>query len=480
MQVAGIEKINNTYRVAFMRRGRNSIEIEKLSIVDSIPKQTGYLVSGLKDVLIRKLSSPIKRKSVIYATLPFQLESTLPFPINEAVIAPTLKKHGDHTEITVFAKSLEDLKNHLENLPFDPEFVSCNSMALYRFSKFVSKSESTKLLIHIGYDTTLVVLVAEGFIEGSFEVSIGYTDFMEAIEKDAPALAKEEFQNVNFSALDEAVFENTHSLFANFIQEIDRIGCFFKKKHPKIKNSIVSGYIDQFFQMESYLSKKLGLSPSEITIKKGFDFTAVKPYAITIGLGIDVLQNDNSSLQFRQGKLTHKRLSASLLGKYALTIALGCFLAFLATKVTGKWIDLENQKIKSEVTSFIAPLTEEMPELKGQKTLKGVLKKLRGENESYHYYKPSPKVKDVLSYLKKFKGIQFTKINTDLIGFPEMKNPFANYVMKVSLTFQVDDAKVAKSFHDYLLKGDDFVDATKKQEWTRDQDGYKATFFIKT
>src|SRR6267154_4198999 len=104
MFTIGLTLEKEAFRIAVLKREKKSIAIESLQTFphgpDNVklfynlsPFHTGkevHIVSGLanSDVFIRKLHLPLREKRKILATLPFQLESLIPFSNENPIICP--------------------------------------------------------------------------------------------------------------------------------------------------------------------------------------------------------------------------------------------------------------------------------------------------------------------------------------------------------------------------------------------------------
>lgn len=128
-------------KIALVSKEKNRIEIRAFSEfegdVKQLYKDRTELVTGLKtqEVLLRSLTLKLKSKREVMATLPFQVETLIPYDEEEAILLPTLYKGKEETEVFLLASSKKTVASHLEGLDFDPDRISCVPLALYRFAR---------------------------------------------------------------------------------------------------------------------------------------------------------------------------------------------------------------------------------------------------------------------------------------------------------------------------------------------------------
>ena len=96
-------------------------------------KQT-RLVSGIatKDLLYRCVECTVPKNQRLEEILPFQIEDLLPYSAEEAIVSPMKTGEGSALLLTT-RQLLEKHLSSLEKLSLDPDLVSCDPQALYRF-----------------------------------------------------------------------------------------------------------------------------------------------------------------------------------------------------------------------------------------------------------------------------------------------------------------------------------------------------------
>lgn len=422
-------------------------EVDAQAIIASkCGKNNFESVTGIegKDLLIRKLKTELKSKRVIQKALPFQLETLIPYSLDDLSLLPFYRKD----EIRFFALPKTLLQKHLglfQHYGIDPEWVSSHANALMRFAQLIAPQKVSYLIVHVGLEHTTLVSVIEGGINGCVTVHLGAAD-----------LEQEQFQ-----------------------KEVDRAICFLFKERS-VSDFLLTGHADEI----SFLSE---WSSIECESYQGIDFSRLKQYAIPIGLGLDVLKQDSQSVQFRQGKLMHRRQCASIKRKVFVGATLCLMFAGLGFFQTERLLEAHRDRLENEVVLFAKEHKRDIPKLDAgalwqQKDLQGKLtllkKKVSSKIDRAGYYKTSPRVSDLLVFLSTHpmlkEGIEIKGIRYSLEKYPKIQSPRDPYLVKVHLDFESADQTVAKEFYESLLVDSKLTDI----KWNREQNGYHATFFI--
>lgn len=144
MHALGIIKFENRLRWALLWQEKELV-IERLEEGDSIPEEVLNIknlkiVTGLDgaSVLRRDLKLPLIRERALKATLPFQLEPILPFPLSQTVVFPQFYPAEKETVVVVWASTQDHIRSHLERwqeMGMDPDFISSQTLALARWAR---------------------------------------------------------------------------------------------------------------------------------------------------------------------------------------------------------------------------------------------------------------------------------------------------------------------------------------------------------
>ncbi len=140
MRYAGIT-VGDRVKVAIFSKANNQLTLDKLEEYSEIPQdlfkeKNLKIISGLsaEDVVRRDLSLELKNEKAILKALPFQLESLLPFPLDETLVYPFIYPGG---EVVVFATTKDALQKHIDAMGVDRDQISCTPLALAQFSRLL-------------------------------------------------------------------------------------------------------------------------------------------------------------------------------------------------------------------------------------------------------------------------------------------------------------------------------------------------------
>ena len=162
MQVVGVAKKGGYFQWALLRFD-TKIVVERIGSGSVIPEEIVSIkdlivVTGLdgSSVLRRDLKLPITSPKTILEALPFQLESVLPYPVDQTVVYPELHITEKESFVVAWATTKELIQNHLTKQNFiEPDYISCETLALARWARFFFPHEAHLTLLH---DTVGVAL----------------------------------------------------------------------------------------------------------------------------------------------------------------------------------------------------------------------------------------------------------------------------------------------------------------------------------
>lgn len=120
MRIVGIYPDGDIFRVATVK-GTTSI----IHSVDEAPIGRALALPG---VIVRQFDAPLKKRQLL-STLPYQLDETLPYPIEDRLLGAKLREGG----ATVFIGSKKKLDHLVDEMR--PMWVSSVASALFRYVK---------------------------------------------------------------------------------------------------------------------------------------------------------------------------------------------------------------------------------------------------------------------------------------------------------------------------------------------------------
>jgi len=170
MRACGLFIDGKNVKIAIVSKVKNQLTVEKIGEFEEIPyellqEKNLHLVTALpaEDVVRREVALKLTRRSAVLKALPFQLESLLPFSLEETVVLPFFYPDKEKTEVVVFATTRLALKNHLVSFQeknVDPDQVSCLPIALSRFARLLFQEKSISWV----HQNTAIALEGEKMI----------------------------------------------------------------------------------------------------------------------------------------------------------------------------------------------------------------------------------------------------------------------------------------------------------------------------
>lgn len=470
MEFIGIQKKRDFYRLAYLSTVQGEVAIQCLEKEQNPPeiKKNVFTVTGIEgqDLLIRHLTSPLKKKTALQKTLPFQLEPLIPYALDDVVVKPLFYTDKEEIEAHFFCVPKEALEKHLQGFQdsgTDPDWVSTLPTALSRFAAFVAPEEPSLIVFHIGSKKIQLVSIQDHKLFSHVTLHVGAEDL--AVGDSAKIVEK-------------------------LTREVDRALCFMAHKEETSGSRKVLFCGEKVKEVQALLEQKDSLlDPIEIEGHGGFSGESVRPYAIPIGLAIDALKNDPLSIQLRQEEYISKRsltkIKKGMIRGGVLAASLFIVAWIFASVVYTK---KENVLIREvdHLVSHYKPSISSLGNTKGadlESILINLNKQLRIPKSGEHLYQPPPLVTDLLGFISthpSLEGIDVKRLDFSLTHYPTIKSPTQPYRPKVHLMFSTDNAKKARAFHDAIIDDDQFIDKEGGIEWKRNENEYETAFFLRT
>ena len=469
MEVIGIQKENSFFHLAYLSSVNGDIVIQSLEKVNAIPTLKKELLptTGIEgeDLFIRHFVTPLTHPKALQKTLPFQLETLIPYPLDEVVIRPIYDIKKKETDITFFAVLKRKLHDHIfyfQEKGVDSEWICPIPMALARFAHFVSPHQEKLIIFHIGKEKMELISVQKEKILNHVTVHMGSQD------------------------LD---CSNRSAMIIKLKQEIDRVLCFLvnKEEDQGCRKVLFCGEEGQ--EIGDILTEEFPLIvPMMIKEHGNFDRETLCTYAISIGLAIDPLKNDSLSVQLRQEGFISKKTHSSMKKKILCGGILSCLLFVLIFVGFSIVYHLQEVNLIDSIKQNVSSYQKDLPVL-----TQGVegnsldeilsilhLKLLSSKGEDI-MFSPSPLVTNFLNFIDshpRLEDVEVKTIDYKLKSYPSFCNPQDQYHPKVLLSFVTKEAKKAREFHDAILNDQKVVDKSKEIEWKRNGDEYEITFFL--
>ncbi|MDN3509622.1 MAG: hypothetical protein P0S93_06415 [Candidatus Neptunochlamydia sp.] len=471
MEIVGVQKEKSFFHLAYLSMVNGNIVIKGLEKETKTPdfKKDLFVVSGIQsqDLLIRHIETPLRNIKALHKTLPFQLEALIPYSLEDVVIKPIYDIQEKETHalfFTVPKKALEHHIAHFQEDGIDPEWVSTIPMALFRFADFISPDQKDLVVFHIGMKEMQLVSIQDSKILSHITLHMGSQDLSDG---------------------------DSSVVVPKLKREVDRAFCFLAHKEKESGKRKVLFCGERTKEVESFLKEEETLlTPINIECHRDFDRATVQPYAISIGLAIDALKNDSSSIQFRQEAFISKRSYSSI--KRGLLYGGMLSGALFALTLAGLQVFYHKKEraLIKQVEGLASYYGKEIPHLsngiKGsslEEILTDLNLRLRIPKNGQLIFSNPPLITDLLSFISshpKLEGIDVKRIDYDLKSYPSIQRPKGQYHPKVRLIFTTKEAKKAREFHDAIIDDENIINREEEIEWKRNGDEYEITFFLQT
>lgn len=497
------------------------------SIHSSLNKDHPYLVTGLenKELLIRFLTLPLTKDKDIAATLPFQAEPLLPYPIEEALLSYQIHSKTSHeTALTLFAARRETVQAHLNQwqmVEVEPEIVSTLPSALCQFGATYLPAHRTVMIVHGQSQAITCLLIREGKLIGSFAQNEGLSLLLKAQMSDGRAAlpqTKEEWAILT---------QNQDSHLAMAVDKLQK-GVIKMKyalakdlKEETLEGIIVTGDAASYSGLSELVSQTLELPLLTCTSNEKEIPHEWLHYALPIGLALCALTPSSSpQINFRQQELRYpypwQRLKIPL-ATYFLAISLLTaafyffsqhYLSYQEDQLKQAYVDLlasMNKSPEQFETVFLEKSghqadspsneivrVEQLNQQELMQRLSFLQKDLQSIPDSFPLFANTPRASDVLAWLNQHPAIvyedeagnrharlQIENFNYTMIKRPQHGKKQERYQVKVELELVSDIPKWAREFHDALITPNDWVDAKGEIKWSSNRGKYKTSFYLK-
>jgi hypothetical protein len=493
MQFLGLDIDGSDANFALLNSKKRIIELKTypLSNVKQLYVQRGKNISltsalEIKQVLVREKNVKATSKSAIKKTIPFQLKSCTSLLSEQIIYTSIIKRlKNNSSDLFFYLTTKKSLSNHLTalcSLNIDPDYVSSQSQALNRFARLYFPTIKELFLLHIGKTKTIIVHVDDGLVVAHHSAPFGLTKIFDPTINvssnlnflDFSTIAKKD-NSVHLEALDLLEKELKKS-FLNFSAQGKKVPLF------------ITGQIHSMKNFDLYIQRRFPEMFSEIL---HIDREADLPYAISIGLSLDTLLKDKSSLQFRQEEFTSKKqLRRARFSLFLFTLSI-CILSLLLFFTSEKIFKNKEANLLSQLSTIEKSEQISSSDLSFTsipEKIKKLNEKIINESKKSPYLSLAPRVCYLLEWLSTnplFKEankeiVEILTIDYDLVSYPTIENPKKSCLAKVALSLKIKDPEIAKKIHESISKTSTLVDLTKEITWEElTVSTYHTSFFLK-
>ncbi len=454
-------------------------------------EERARIATGLEghEVVLRSLALPLKEKRKVLGALPFQLESLLPFPPEQTLVCPfQIVKDKRTTHVSVLATSKDLLADHLQRLSLleiHPDTVTCVSVALLRVAKMLYPDNQDLLIFHLGMHKITFVLMQEGRIALCQSIPLGKNDLIEALRTVFPAKDEQALETA-FSSLS---LEGCTAFLAfkeKLIHALERLRVFIKEKTAVSETTpwILLGAFTSSIELSriwKHIFQDAQLIP---------EASHVHTHCLSTGYALDALASGNNSVQWLQKEFIpahHLRARK----KKAMLFALSCLLLTVLLGISSSFFLQKRTRALSDKLYGYFPIPHSkqralsLAEIE-QELLKSETTLLTAKN-AFPFFLTLPRVSEVLSWLSTHpalatadglpkEGIEIKNFRYVLTKFPTLDDPSAPYAGHIEIEFIATIPRLAREFHDALLKGDRIVNPKKELKWNTQGNHYTVQF----
>lgn len=319
----GLDIGTYTFKVVELRKTRNEVILLSCGI-KSIPRDTlveeqhGLLrelfreasVSGVKvktsvsgkDIIIRYDVFPAMTKTALTHSLKFEHEKYIPFPLSECVVDIDIigkRPDGTMNALIVSAKKayIDERVKLVKKSGLLPQSITTDAMALHQSfieSPFFSK-ENSFVILNLGHVVTNLIIVKNGEIIFSRDISIGGDNFNRSLA-DNLGIPLDEAEKTKHETKDSSLINSLSIDLNSLISEIELSIAYSRKNHDltKIECAYVSGGSSKLKGLTEILGNALDMKIEFwnpfIKLKKDREFKILEDryHDLILALGIAI------------------------------------------------------------------------------------------------------------------------------------------------------------------------------------------------
>lgn len=466
MVTVGIALNQEHLRIAVLTKKKSKIFIQKIFTTDDSPESVKQLYRDLsvynknftistfleaQDVLLRRLTLPLTEKRKILATLPFQIESLVMTP-NDSMVSICIDRIAKKSSsVGVFITSQHLFSKHVESLEekgLHTHFVGCSAASLFRFITWAFPKQKKGIVIYIGSQEMLCLFYQENHLESAKTFSADPACFRKNLEKYQLFLNQKGW--------------DTHSAYI----------CIKETSSPIDFKSIVG---------EIFNGEQLTLEDPDYHL-----------YALAIGSALEALAEDGSQVNFSQKMFMTKKTKQHFLKRTCYY--LGACAILNLTSLVGVQIYLHKKQaaLLTHITSILPKELQKTPPKSIQDWQDKLLvwkNKLSIQKLPFPLLPTVPKVSDVLAWIsahpafihegKVKDGIEVLSIRYQMLKYPTVDQKNIPYEAQVEIAFTASIPRLAREFHESLLKENPMTHTKKPVQWHAQGNKYRAIFTLK-
>lgn len=465
------------------------------------PRFKGEIVSGLsaKEVLIRYVELDINKTKHAKAVFLLQHEGKNPFRSEDTLTLvhdlQCLEKKTGAFILSVLKKTLTDCRERYQQLGIEPDRLSAYPFAQVHYARCKHPHIAEALLIDFGAREITCTVMEKGRLARTYATESGIEALAAAWGQDQnPEIPLQEcwaaLQSCDICHFDRRRFPRFAKKLEEMKREIENILHCLSTGSQEPESSFKGSSQNQNSLCENLPHPRpilcTGMHEALLHFKQylfpagSFLETAEDKFGVAIGLAIG---NARAPLQLlREQFFPEKHWRKS--GLHIVALILGSLgISSLLLMQGLREISIRERKIEQSIAEHLRSWN--FPE----KENSSWFKRIEAENKQTPYLSFLPNVSEILRWLSEHPVAQQLKEENDPIQlldfhyffekYPKIGSLGTPYVAKVELEFSIQDPMHARQFHEALVQGDAWVDASKEVTWETFSSHYKTTFFLK-
>lgn len=531
-QALGLDLEKSVLKTAHLETIRGKVKINRL---EAYPLEKGnrfasskeenlcheqcdkYLTVGAMDgsqTLIRKLKIKLLKSKDVEAAFPFEAESQLPFPADEAYLDKiVVGKQEDSTLLTLLAakkSAVQKTLDHFQELKVVPEILTTTPHALAAFEGAYGGNNEEVLVIYLGEQTSLIALVKEGKLLSSHSLPIGVETLEKAYAQDLarePDLLDKPITEIDFLSDDIAVAPALKEALEKYSREIKWMALSELKQAKTPYPLMILGEGATYKGLDALLFQDMNLPFVEIKATEGMEMNLnlLRRFAIAIGSALTALPNYPHPINFRQKEAEYPfpwRRYKTTIGVFVGACTVLAAMIFLFGQA---YMGYKEDLIKESYTEVLAEMGKHYAEFENKLNpqdsvmpvkdlsvedlrvrLSSLYKEVESQPDLFPLMPQVPTVADTLtwlSHLKEMQGpegaIQIDSFSYTMVKRPDNTKKNEKYQVKVDLELSAPTPKMARELHTALIQPNEFIDPKGEVKWSASKNKYRTSFFLR-
>lgn len=390
-----------TLALVHAKHGKNIVEHLKQqaltpgteqNLADRTAQALKQMMSGIKSydliracipasiVVFKELQLQFSDPEKIRMVLDYEIETMLPFSINEAIVDFIItKKESDQktTQILVAAVRTQDLQNHLsiyEKADIDPSTITIDLFALYSLYQQIPEYRSlpnASALVEFDAHTTRIALVQAGQLRLTRYIPRGLTTVLKLISEETLMSSEEILKKLTSGGIrslgDETLTRIVQKHFVLLLNEIQFTLNSFSLKlgfYDGVGKILFTGQGHTIPDLMTFCSDTMQLPCELFNCRKLFENSTFKDkvsepindwaqFSTALGVALPSPDQQNFDLRRKQFAFHHKNLAIQQI----ITVGILVVAIFTAIGING-YVDIA--RLSSRITSFEAKEVERL------------------------------------------------------------------------------------------------------------------------